>query len=53
MTSKSLEDHVAEPILKTLLTTKPYSHAEAAAGAGKGATDHGGPRSTATAMSTG
>lgn len=27
--------------LKTLLTTTPYSHAEANAGAGRGATDHG------------
>ena len=27
--------------LKMLKTTKPYSHEEAMAGAGKGATDHG------------
>ena len=57
ISQKALDDHQRQTKhkrrLKTLLTTKPYSHAEAAAGAGKGATDHGGPRSTATAMSTG
>ena len=29
--------------LKMLKTTKPYSHAEASAGAGRGTTDHGQP----------
>ena len=42
---KALDDHNKSSKhkrrLKRLLTEKPYSHAEATAAAGKGATDHG------------
>ena len=45
ISQKALDDHQStskhKRRLKTLLTEKPYSHAEAMAGAGKGATDHG------------
>jgi hypothetical protein len=45
ISAKALEDHQSQKKhkrrLKTLLTEKPYSHAEANAAAGKGATDHG------------
>ncbi len=55
---RALEDHGRtskhKRRLKTLLTTKPYSHEEATAAAGKGATDHGKPRQQgAEAMSIG
>lgn len=59
ISQKALSDHQSEKKhkrrLKMLLTEKPYSHAEANAGAGRGATDHGlarGPPTVAAAMST-
>ena len=45
ISQRALDDHCKEKKhkrrLKMLLTEKPYSHAEANAGAGRGATDHG------------
>ena len=45
ISAKALEDHQRsvkhKRRLKMLLTEKPYSHAEAAAAAGKGEADHG------------
>lgn len=45
ISAKALADHQSQKKhkrrLKTLLTEKPYSHAEANAAAGRGATDHG------------
>ena len=59
ISAKALADHQSQKKhkrrLKTLLTEKPYSHAEANAAAGRGATDHGLSRDRAAvpeAMST-
>lgn len=57
ISQKALDDHQSSKKykrrLKTLLTETPYSHAEANAAAGKGATDHGiALGSGAAAMST-
>jgi hypothetical protein len=45
ISQKALDEHNRQKShkrrLKMLLTETPYSHAEATAGAGKGATDHG------------